>query len=330
MLVAHTLKALGIELPWYLGEKLGGLGVLFFFVHTSLVLLSSLERQGTEVPHWIRAFYVRRAFRIYPLAVVTVIAAVLFRIPEHIGIPSVAPTVASARTLLANLSLSQNLTGDPNILGVLWSLPVEVQMYLFLPVCFLVAKRRVLDVALLWIAFVVAGLFVLFAHVRGVGRLSMFGFGPCFMGGVLAFYLLRRRTRATLPAQLWPVIIVVCGALIVALDPTSRHPEPGWIPCLALGAAIPFVRDAAPSFASRCAHHLCEVSYGIYLLHEPVLWFAFVVLHSASGAAQWTVFTTLMLALPWIAYRMIERPAIHFGHRVAARVATPLQRVLAS
>ena len=171
VLVAHTLKAQGIELPWYLGEKLGGLGVLFFFVHTSLVLLSSLERQGTEVPHWIRAFYVRRAFRIYPLAIATVIAAVFFRMPEHVGIPSVASTVSSARTVLANVSLSQNLTGDPNTLGVLWSLPVEVQMYLFLPACFLVARRRFRDVAMLWIAFVAAGIFVVFADVRGAGRL---------------------------------------------------------------------------------------------------------------------------------------------------------------
>ena len=198
-------------------------------------------------------------------------------------------------------------------------------MYLFLPACFLVARRRFRDVAMLWIAFVAAGIFVVFADVRGAGRLSMFGYGPCFMGGVVAFSLLRRRARATLPAWLWPVIIAAGGALVFTLDPTSAHPEPSWIPCLLLGAAIPFVRDAAPSLASRCAHHLCEVSYGIYLLHEPVLWFAFVVLHSVSGAAQWTVFATLMLTLPFITYRIVERPGIRFGQRMAARVATQRQ-----
>ena len=67
------------------------------------------------------------------------------------------------------------------------------------------------------------------------------------------------------------------------------------------------------------------MSYGIYLLHEPVLWFAFVVLHSVSGAAQWTVFATLMLTLPFITYRIVERPGIRFGQRMAARVATQRQ-----
>ena len=56
-------------------------GVLMFFIHTSLVLMMSLERLG-EV-RTIQRFYVRRAFRIYPLAVLTVLIALLIRVPPH-------------------------------------------------------------------------------------------------------------------------------------------------------------------------------------------------------------------------------------------------------
>ena len=49
---------------------LGRVGVLMFFVHTACVLMASLERNPSTF-----AFYVRRAFRIYPLAIAVVLVA---------------------------------------------------------------------------------------------------------------------------------------------------------------------------------------------------------------------------------------------------------------
>ena len=45
-----------------------------FFVHTALVLMWSLDRR----PH-ILDFYIRRIFRIYPLAIFAVLCALLVR-----------------------------------------------------------------------------------------------------------------------------------------------------------------------------------------------------------------------------------------------------------
>jgi peptidoglycan/LPS O-acetylase OafA/YrhL len=327
VLVSHLLAAWNVRLPGYGGEKMGRLGVLLFFVHTSLVLMSSLERQGVRREGWVWRFYLRRAFRIYPLAIVTVLLVVLCSIPEHIAIPAVAPTAVTLRTLVSNLALVQNLTVDPNVLGVLWSLPVEVQMYLLLPACFLVANRRLRDVILMLVAFCVVGLLVSRVEFRGVLRLSMLAYAPCFGAGVLAYHLLKRGIRPSLSAWTWPLVIAGVAALVYLFDPTFAHPEPGWIPCLLLGVAVPFVREANASIFTRLAQRVCEVSYGIYLLHEPVIWFSFVVLHAIPAVAQWLLFGVLIVALPTLAYRFIELPGIKLGQSLAHQRASRVVEV---
>src|SRR4030095_13313297 len=72
----HALQFVGFE-----GGP-GRFGVLIFFVHTCLVLLISLERLDDGRPGLIRSFYMRRAFRIYPLSIACVALVLLFHIPS--------------------------------------------------------------------------------------------------------------------------------------------------------------------------------------------------------------------------------------------------------
>src|SRR5690348_17981788 len=62
VLVDHLLTIWDVYPQVVTRWELGRLGVLLFFVHTSLVLMSSLEREG-GASGWVRAFYVRRADR---------------------------------------------------------------------------------------------------------------------------------------------------------------------------------------------------------------------------------------------------------------------------
>ena len=50
--------------------------MLLFFVHTSLVLMYSMQRSPLRGGALFRDFYIRRFFRIYPLSILTVLAAV--------------------------------------------------------------------------------------------------------------------------------------------------------------------------------------------------------------------------------------------------------------
>lgn len=117
--------------PWH--WHVGRLGVLLFFVHTSLVLMMSLDRTPLCGAALLTDFYVRRTFRIYPLAIVTVAGVSIAGVPPA---PWEPPVDVTPGVLAANLLLVQNLADVPSILAPLWSLRLEVQMYLALPLVF--------------------------------------------------------------------------------------------------------------------------------------------------------------------------------------------------
>jgi peptidoglycan/LPS O-acetylase OafA/YrhL len=298
---------------------LGRAGVLIFFVHTALVLMSSLERSGGTLQGWVWRFYIRRALRIYPLAIFTIILVLAAGIPPHTPHAGlVARFVAPDNgTIVANLLLMQNLVRKSDVLGVLWTLPIEVQMYLALPFCFLVARRSVAAVGALILASVVVGLaFVTDAPIPGLWRLPMVIYGPCFLSGVLAYSIIRRSVSRRIAPQLW---FVAFGALLAAFSVVGSHYEnvvAQWTFCVAIGLTLPFAADSSASWVTSVAHVLAKYSYGIYLLHLPMLWIALVVFREAPLMAQWLIFAALMIAGPWIAYHLIERPGIWLGQRL--------------
>ncbi|MCW5872531.1 MAG: acyltransferase, partial [Candidatus Eremiobacteraeota bacterium] len=89
------------------GTQLGHTGVLLFFVHTSCVLMMSLERLP-PANGWQTTlrFYVRRAFRIYPLSTVTLCLVLFFHFPSYMGNNFSPPTWL---ILVTNFTLTQNL-----------------------------------------------------------------------------------------------------------------------------------------------------------------------------------------------------------------------------
>jgi peptidoglycan/LPS O-acetylase OafA/YrhL len=316
LMTTWSVPTLGIASMWAIGQ----LGVLLFFVHTALVLMASIERYGTDSPDWIRVFYVRRAFRIYPLAAFAIVLVTILRMPSTVPVAGIVAEYQhpSASTLAANFTLTQNLAVRPSVLGVLWSLPVEVQMYAVLPFCYLIASRRGAWPMIGLLLFLMGAWLVVRngGHTR---RLWAVCFGPCFAGGLVAYHLARRGIRPVMPALAWPLVIAACGALFFLLRPGMQTPELGWIPCLLLGAAIPLCKDAKSSWFVGAVHRLCEVSYGVYLLHVPALWLSFVVLRSRPLWAQWLVCVILMVIPPVVAYRFVEQPCIKLGKWLAAR-----------
>ena len=123
-----------------LAAWLGRAGVQAFFVHTSLVLMGSMEKDDAPSRRgWIKRFYVRRALRIYPLAIAVIALVLLLHVPSR-TVYGTAETFTLGE-ILANFALVQDLLGQRFVLGVLWTLPMELQMYVALPLCYLIARN---------------------------------------------------------------------------------------------------------------------------------------------------------------------------------------------
>ena len=342
VLANHAIMVAPFGSAVILSYWLGRAGVLAFFVHTSLVLMSSLERHGNEGQD-VTAFYIRRAFRIYPLAIVAILLVFAMHMPSKVPVHGVVTPYIRPRLpqLLANLALVQNLTASKNVLVVLWTLPIELQMYAVLPLCYLAAKRGPLAVAsLLAIGVAIANVWVA-NIIPGLWRLDTLFFAPCFLAGVLAYALLRQRRSAPLPSWIWlallPINLIVCSFLAIQSD-TDQWESKRWMQwcfCLVLGLSIPLMRDMNPSVLSRGAKTVAKYSYGMYLFHVPALWIGFVILGSAPALVHWLASAALVVAMPIVGYHVVEEPGIRVGVRVATtwvrfikeRITEPAQPV---
>jgi len=309
----------------------GMLGVMLFFVHTTLVLMFSLERQtAASNASLFVPFMVRRCFRIYPLAILLVTFAYLFHIPSDLQFGGFNLLHQSAGNFLANLLLIQNVTREKANPGILWSLPLELQMYLVLPALFLFASR----VKSWWamVAFWWSAVALWFAVGLSTGMLPLSEggirspaeellkftrFAPCFLPGIVAYKLWRR--PRFLPASSWPAFLVLCCAAF--LWPSGSQPiETGWFICFAIGLGVCFFQEMRENPLTRLTKRIARYSYGIYLFHYLAIWIGFVVCRNLNVGLQIAIFGAVLVSLSVLLYHTVEAPMIVAGVEVSQKL----------
>jgi peptidoglycan/LPS O-acetylase OafA/YrhL len=325
VVLAHSVGMIGlgsVEARGRIEVDLGRFGVLLFFVHTTLVLMMSLERTSPD-QHWQIAFYLRRIFRIYPLSIACIAVVLLFRIPP---LPPTFFQWPSTAKILANIGLVQNFVTPQSFIGAnfaansslcnpMWSLPFEVQMYLLLPGIFCFARRYKLEGACL-----LTGVSIIIAMIERSlwpERAWLTEFFPCFMGGVVAYTTLGR--RPLIPGTSWPLGI---GAVAITCFALGMSTVAQWAACLLLGSVITMFRDIPEGFFSKAAAVVARYSYGIYLAHMPIRWLCFDHI-SASTPIRWGLFGMLLCVVPFLLYHVIEAPMVRLGHRITLPVTNP-------
>jgi len=315
VVVAHTLSAKGLsnDDPRAHGLHLLGLGlfgVYLFFVHTSLVLMWSLERRPNPLD-----FYVRRAFRLYPLAIVATLLAATTRAPVmEIGIGTFHGAPVTLHTIVNSALLLHGIIGHGAILnGVMWSLPPELFMYILLPPLFFYARsiRRIWPLLAIWALLV--GWDVNMAGFRSGNDFPVLI--PDFLAGIIAYVGFMRR-KPTLPAWTMAPLLLILGISVCQLPVRSE-----WFACLALGLLLPSIKQLEMKWLDRLTHGLATYSYGIYLFHPFAIVLAVKVLAGKPLVVQMAAELFPLMVVVFVVYHAVEKPMIAAGARIAARWA---------
>jgi peptidoglycan/LPS O-acetylase OafA/YrhL len=286
----------------------GCLGVQFFFVISGFVIcMSSWGRTMGD-------FFRSRVARLYPAywAALMIVTAASFALP-------VVVRPLRLDDFLVNLTMLQQPVGTPRVLGVCWTLWVEVRFYALFALLVVrrgVTYRRVVLFCCLW---------TLAAALSGVtddpliDELVMAEYAPFFVGG-LALYLIHRFGSDLL---LWGIVAMswllgqhYATAGLYHPFPTSGgvHRDPHVI---LLFVTLAFAAVAAVALGwTRWAHWpwlatAGALTYPFYLIHEHLGWFVIRVLHRGLGLGPWRTLAASvlgLLALAWLMHRLVEKP----------------------
>ncbi|HEY0715349.1 MAG TPA: acyltransferase [Polyangia bacterium] len=335
-------------------SSIGALGVNFFFVLSGfLITYLLLEELKSEGRIHIGAFYMRRVLRIWPLYyLILLIGFVLFPLLKgRLGLqPVESANVWRYLLFLGNFDIIANgVTPDASMLGVLWSLAVEEQFYLFWPL--LLAALPVAHYPKLFAAIIALSVGArFFNHDRSLWMAhSTFSVGSdLVVGAGLAYYSHRGALALTWLKRLRAghiIAIYVVGITSVALLFDVPHPLSS-VSRLLTSLFFAFViweQNESPHSPFKlgrlrvCAA-LGKITYGLYCLHFVGILAAIhlnrLVLHL--NKTWWQVVCVesgmafaFSVAFSVVCYRYLEQPFLRLKNQFSPGVPAVAVRGLA-
>ena len=311
-------------------------GVDLFFILSGF-LIGGILLRNRDAENFFSVFYIRRAFRIFPLyfGLLAGFFLIHFFLPvgQHPSMASGGMPLWSYPLIVQNFPMAFTGNWGPGPLGVTWSVALEEQFYLFLPLFIWLVPTRWHLASFALLAFSAP----VFRAVSGLPAPTFLLPGslePLFSGVILAWLFIHKPVAFKAPAaRSLAGVLFLAGSVAMAWMAVRGLPK-----CLGcfretfitlfwgsfLWLVLAFL--GTPFTAPMRWRPLCWVggiSYGGYLLHPRVSHLIFLNVFGAmptesmgtAGLLLTCLSLAVILAVAYVSYHFIERRLIAIGHR---------------
>ncbi len=300
----------------------GFVGVDMFFVISGFLVTSIVYSKIQKGTFSILEFYKNRVKRIVPaylvmLLIVAIVASILFVNTDSFTFrKSLLWTLLfSSNTYFASLDNYFGNSSNENPLLHTWTLAVEMQFYLILPIVLLLIKNRAYLVRFLLLLVILLISYSTYGIYNGKSSdmyFSLLSRMPEFIiGGIAAIMKLENISFIKAKSNILSVIgliLIIFSAIVFS----ESSPFPGilsLIPCLGTLAILVSVSSKVNGIlSSKPLVFIGEISYSIYLWHWPIMAFLRYYKNSYEFTfieSVWVISLTSILSV--LSYYFVER-----------------------
>lgn len=301
---------------------LGKVGVVVFFAISGFVIPFSFSKG----PAPLRRFAISRLFRLYPAYWLSMATYLALLATAGAALPSVT-------AILTNVTMAQSALGQPNVIGVYWTLFIELIFYALCAAAFAAGLLRAPRFTL-WASLALLAVAVILAIARHYLERKVPVAIPLSLSimfwGTLWREATVNRSEAHRRYAAWMLLVYVAAIPVVSLLAYDQDLglEENWVRYTVsyLAAIMIFVTlTTVMRISGNWPVLLGMISYSLYLFHvhaRGVVEMAF----AAAGAepSPWigvpfSIAASIILA--WIIFTLVERPMNVMGHRIAEAIA---------
>jgi peptidoglycan/LPS O-acetylase OafA/YrhL len=304
----------------------GFVGVDVFFVISGYVITLSLHEDLEKGRFSIWRFYAKRIRRIFPALFVTIAVTCVFA--YLLLLPSFyldfSQSLLAASVFLSNVyfwKASGYFAADAIFRPLLhtWSLSVEEQFYLFMPIAMYLIYRFFGKRWLLFLLPVILASLALSTFLTSTGPTANFFLLPTrawelLIGAVLALGRLPTVHSRWLGEVLGALGLAMIAYAVFAFDETTPFPGlSALLPCLGSGLLIYVGKSPARPLATsllslRPLVFIGLISYSLYLVHWPIVSFARYQSLDHPTTAETLMIVVASFVLAALSWHFVEQP----------------------
>ena len=303
-------------LPGFAG---GFLGVDVFFVISGFLITSNIVSRQSEGSFSLLSFYDKRARRILPPLIftllLTLILSFVFMLPydlKNLGQSLVATIFGTNNLLLYITSGYWSAAAEFKPLYHAWSLGVEEQYYLIVPLFFILLSKKDKMLFVVLLGFLVVSFMSSYLIENKELNFLMIitRFWELCAGSLLAVKMKRQ-------ANLKNDLLSIAGIMFIFVsywNPyllTSNQAIVNLVPVLGTLMIIAYTQRDSHLYKVLSLKLFMVVgvsSYSIYLLHQPILAFVRLASEAEAGVNKQLLFSIMSVPLGYMSWKYIETP----------------------